>query len=77
MSIIQSGLEGLQRAQSAAEKSASRISRLSYGGGAPEDVVDISAEAVALMTARNGFEASLRVIETGNELQRSTFDLLG
>lgn len=79
MSIVQSGLEGLQRAQAAAEKTAARVAQLplSAGGGPPEDVVDLSVEAVALMEAKNGFSASLKMVETGDEMQRSTLDLLG
>ncbi len=77
MSIVQSGLEGLQRAQAAADKSAARIAGFPLSpGGSEEDVVDISAEAVALMAARNAFEASISLIETGSEMQRSTLDIL-
>ncbi|MDX1984437.1 MAG: flagellar basal body rod C-terminal domain-containing protein [Bryobacteraceae bacterium] len=78
MSIVQSGLEGLARAQAALEKTAGRVASLPLSSGGPsEDVVDISAEAVALMVARNAFQANLKVIETGDQLDQSTLDVLG
>lgn len=78
MSIVQSGLEGLQRAQAAAEKTAARVAQLPLSqGGPPEDVVDLSVEAVALMQARNAFSANVKAVETGDDMQRSTLDLLG
>jgi hypothetical protein len=78
MSIVQSGLEGLARAQAALEKTAGRVASLPLSTGGPaEDVVDISAEAVALMAAKNAFQASLKVVETGGQLQQSALDVMG
>jgi flagellar basal body rod protein FlgG len=78
MSIVQSGLEGLARAQAALEKTAGRVASLPLSTGGPaEDVVDISAEAVALMAAKNAFQASLKVVETGDQLQQSALDVMG
>jgi flagellar hook protein FlgE len=78
MRIFQTGLDGLQRAQSAIEATAARIARLPTGvDPIPTDIVDISAQAVALLLAKNAYKASLKAIETGTELSRSTLDLLG
>jgi flagellar hook protein FlgE len=78
MRIFQTGLDGLQRAQSAIEATAARIARLPTSvDQIPADIVDISAEAVALLLAKNAYKASLKAIETGAELSRSTLDLLG
>lgn len=78
MSIVQPGLDGLRRAESSIEKTARKLADLPVTvTGEPQDVVDISAEAVALLLARNAFEVNLKSIETATDLQKSTLDLLG
>lgn len=77
MSITQSGLEGLQRAQAAAERSAARVAKFPLSLGDPSaDVVDLSAEAVALMAAQNAFEVSARMVETGDQMNRTALDIM-
>ncbi len=78
MRIFETGLEGLQRAQAALQTTAARIARLPTGiDQPPGDVVDISAEAVALLLAKNAYKANLKAIETAGEISSSTLDLLG
>lgn len=93
MSSISPSLEGLQRAESQITESARRLSRLpaafssllarSGGGDAgsasaePLDIVDISAESIALMQARNAGEANLAAIRTFDEVQQHLLSILG
>ena len=78
MDIVQSSLEGMLRAEAAVGRSASRIAKMPISlTGEPSDVVDLSAEAVAMMEAKNAFSASVKAAQTGQELEQSTLDLLG
>jgi hypothetical protein len=77
MSIVQTGLEGLRRAETSIERTARKLAELPVSvTGEPQDVVDLSAEAVSLLMAKHTFEANLRAIETGTELAQSTLDLM-
>ncbi len=92
MSGITPSLEGLQRAEAQIAESAKRLSRLpaaftsllsktSGGGGLgdaqPVDIVDISAETIALMQARNAGEANIAAIRTFDEVQQHLLAILG
>lgn len=75
---IQAGLEGLRRSELSVEKIAKRLAELPVTiTGEPQDIVDLSAEAVALLTSQNAFEANLKSIETASEMAASTLDILG
>ena len=84
MEIQSIGLAGLEKAQ---EKLAAVAKRLSGGGassaGSPgSDSVDLSAEMVALLEAKNASGANLKAVETANELasqslSNSILDVLG
>ena len=80
MDAIQASLGGLQAAEAQLNGVASRIARQSVSvddGSSPGDVADLSAEVVALMSARTHYQASLKVIELADEMQKSTLNLLG
>lgn len=78
MSIMQAGLEGVRRSEASVERIARRLAELPVTlTGEPQDVVDLSTEAVALLVAQQSFEANLRAIDTGAELAQSTLDILG
>ena len=78
MDISNVALDGLHRAEVKLEKAATRIS--SFGadssGGAKTDTVDLSAEMVAVMSARSEFSANLKSLETAGEEQKSLIDLM-
>ena len=77
MDIVNTSLEGMRRAEAAVDRSATRIARLPVSlTGEPRDIVDLSAEAVALIEARNAFSANVKAAQTGQELDRSILDLL-
>lgn len=78
MNVLYTGLAGLQRAEAKVESTSSRIAQFPFSiNGSPEDVVDISAEAVALLSAEAEFAVNLKVAEAGNELEKSVIDLFG
>jgi hypothetical protein len=85
MNGITSPLEGLQRAEAQIAESAKRLSRLPAAftsllestGGEPVDVVDLSAESVALLQARNAAEANIAAFQTFDQVQQHLLNLLG
>lgn len=77
MNITQAGLHSLERAEAMLDRAAQRIARLPLAADAvTEDSIELSAEIVALLEAKNLYKAGLKVIETGAELQQATLDLL-
>ena len=77
MDISAIALEGLQQADAQLVKAATRIA--AYGAASPDganlDSVDLSAEMVALMSAKNDFAANLKALQTANEIQKNVIDL--
>jgi len=77
MDILQTGLDGLRRAEAGVQRTATRLAQLPFSvTGEPQDVVDLSAEAIALLVNKNAFEANLKSVETAAELLDSTLDVL-
>lgn len=76
MSNLSVSLEGLERGQERLQKVASRIARLPQANTGT-DTVDLSAEMVALLEAKNSFAANAKAIQTADEMQKSLFSLLG
>lgn len=92
MELQSIGLAGLEKAQERLAAAAKKLSgaglqaygdlsRAGFGGDAVGeavgDTVDLSAAAVALLTARQSAEANLKIVETANELASRTIDILG
>lgn len=68
-------LAGLNQAETKLNQTASRISKV---GLTPEgDSVDLSAEMVSLIEARNAFAANTKVIKTEDQVTQNLFNLLG
>ena len=75
---LDSALEGLGRAQVSFDRAAQRIAQpISLSPENPQDQVSLSDELVALMTARNNYEANLRTVHTADNMQKTLLDLLG
>ena len=79
MSILPTAAEGLRKAEERVQRVAERLSRfsLSTDASAPEDVVDLSAEVVALIEAKNLHGVNAKVVQTAAELDRHILDILG
>ena len=79
MDLTGIALQGLQQADVQLNQAAAGIA--SYGAaasttGANVDTVDLSAEVVALMSAKNQNAVNLKTLQTGNEIQKTTIDLM-
>jgi len=78
MDISNVALDGLHRAEVKLEKAATRIA--SFGadssGGANTDTVDLSAEMLAVMSAKSEFSANLKSLETAAKEQKRLIDLM-
>ncbi len=72
MQISAIALSGMHAAETRLEHAANRIARVSQ----PEDQVDLSAEMVALIEARNNFAANANVMKTADEVERSLLELV-
>ena len=77
MDISGIAVQGLDQADAQLTQAATEIA--AYGGnaldGANLDVVDLSAEMVALMSAKVDFAANLKVVETADQVQKSLIDV--
>jgi flagellar hook-associated protein FlgK len=75
---LDSALQGLGRAQASFNRAAERIAQpISLAPENPQDQVSLSDEMVALITARNDYEANLHTIRTADQMQKTLLDLLG
>jgi flagellar hook protein FlgE len=70
-------LQGLQQAEAQLNAAAAKIASAgaSSADGAGLDVVDLSAEMVALMSAQAAFEVNLATLKTADQMQKGLIDL--
>ena len=77
MDVTGIALGGMQTAQGMLEKTADRLANVgaitAEGTG---DTVDLSAEMVSLMTARQQFEANAAAFRTADEMQKNLVNML-
>lgn len=71
---LQIPLAGMNSASASLDRAASRIAEASSPAG---DSVDLSAEMIALIEARTGFEANVSVAKAEDQVNRSLLNLLG
>jgi hypothetical protein len=79
MSILPTATEGLRKAEERVQRVAERLARLPLAtdSSAPQDVVDLSAEVVALLEAKNAHAVNAKVAQTAVELDQKLLDILG
>ncbi|HEU0122500.1 MAG TPA: hypothetical protein VFQ91_18355 [Bryobacteraceae bacterium] len=79
MSLLPTAAEGLRQAEERIQRVAERLARipLEIDGTTPQDVVDLSAEVVALLEAKNAHAINASVAETATEMDQHTLDILG
>lgn len=70
-------LEGLTHSEFQFNVTADRIARLPLETVAGSDTVDLSAQAVALLQARNNFAAMTNIIKTGDRMDQALLDTIG
>jgi flagellar hook protein FlgE len=70
-------LQGLQQANIQVIAAATKIASAdaSSPDGTNLDVVDLSAEMVALMSAQSAFDVNLDTLKTADQMQKSLLDL--
>jgi flagellar hook protein FlgE len=71
---LTSAVEGLARSEAQFNQAARTIARAPLAAGA--DTVDLSTAAVALLTARNNFEANTQIIKISDELEQTLINTL-
>lgn len=76
MDVTGIALQGLQQASELANSSARRLSQAGASTPAGGDVVDLSAEMVALMQAKNLNGALVSVVQTASEMDSHILNLL-
>jgi flagellar basal body rod protein FlgC len=72
MDISSIALQGVQQAQVQLDNSVQRLTQATSG-----DVVDLSQEAVALLSAKNQFSANINVLKIAGNMQKNVINLLG
>jgi flagellar basal body rod protein FlgC len=77
-----SALQGMQKAEAQLGKAADRIAQLpnalnAGAAGASGDTVDLSAQMVALLGARDNFMANVEAFKTGDSMQRTLLNMVG
>jgi len=75
MNPISIAVQGLQQADAQLNAAASAIANAGAAPGANLDMVDLSAEMVALMTAQNSFAANLATLKTTDQMQKCLIDI--
>jgi flagellar hook protein FlgE len=65
-------LAGMNRAEARLNQTAARLAKTGFSG----DEVDLSAEMVAMLEARNEFAANTKVAQTEYQMNKSLIDLL-
>ena len=67
-------LAGMKQAEESLQKTASRLASTGVAGAG--DTVDLSAEMVALIEARNDFAVNTKVVRTENQMTKSLLNVL-
>jgi flagellar hook protein FlgE len=78
MGISAIALQGLDRAQGQFEQAGAQLASIgaSSEDGVAVDSVDLSHAAVSLLSAKNEFAASLKLVKIADEMQGQIIDLL-
>ena len=76
MDISSFALQELDQANTQLDAAAAQIAAASTtANNSGVDIVNLSEDMVALMTAQNSFEANLATLKTADEVQKSLVDL--
>ena len=79
MVAMTQALQGLARSEAQLNGVAQKLAQLPVlpSENGPGDQVDLSAEAVALIQARNSFEANTKMMKVAEEMQKALLDVVG
>lgn len=73
MQVSAIALGGMEQAAARLDRTATRLAKVAD----PTDTVDLSAEMVALMQARNDFAVNAKVLKTADEMSKTLVEMLG
>ncbi len=76
MDISAIALQGLEQASTQLDAAAAGIAGAASPDGATLDLVTLSEEAVALMSAKTALSANLSTLNTADQIQKSTIDMM-
>lgn len=81
MNAIDNALSGMLKQTERVNVAAERIAKASFSGAPAEnqaitDEVDLSREAVALLTSKTLFKANVAVLKAADEMLKSTLDVI-
>lgn len=76
MDISAIAIQGIDQAQGQLESVATTLASAATTGGGNLDVVDLSAEVVALMSAKIDFSANLAVVKTASQIDQQVTNLI-
>jgi flagellar hook protein FlgE len=74
MDLSSIALQGLQQADDRLQQASTRLA--SVGSDGDVDTVSISAEMVALLSAKNEYMTNVRALKTGDEVQQAALDIM-
>jgi flagellar basal body rod protein FlgG len=75
-----SSLQGMQQAESQFNKAAQNIAQWpssSSSSSTPQDTVDLSAQAIALIQSKNSFEANTAALKVSDQMTQSLLNAIG
>jgi flagellar basal body rod protein FlgC len=76
MDISAIALQGVEQAQVQMQTAVSNLAGAAPADGANLDTVTLSAEMVALMSAKTQFAASVATLKTADQVQQSAINLM-
>jgi len=78
MDLSAIALQGLVQGQVQLERAATRLAGAGAGSpdGASLDTADLSAEVVALMSAKTQYSANLSTLRTADQLQKNVLEVM-
>jgi hypothetical protein len=76
MDISAIAIQGIDQAQAQLENVATTLANAASNNGGNLDVVDLSAEVVALMSAKVDFSANLAVAKTASQIDQQVTNLI-
>ena len=76
MEILGIAQQGLQQSQKQVEKAAQRIASAGLSTTDPPAADTFTDDVVSLISAKNGFEANLRLVHVADDMQKHALDIL-
>jgi len=76
MVSLDTPLQGLNRAQESFDQAASKVAQPIEPSQPQQDTVSLSDAMVSMLQAANDYQANLKSLEVGNQMQKSLLNIL-